>query len=169
MRDRERDGQSKPRAPGHRWALNHSPCPVEMRQGHKSSLHPASSPTSLVGLPFAQGPSWAPGQPLDALGPLGSWIYLGINDLQANLGPSTPDRTGLTQTQGRLCLHSTSISTAPITYLPHPLILGKKTHQNNYFMSPNMQIIFFNERCLTSPIQLICKCRRGFICDILSG
>lgn len=39
----------------------------------------------------------------------------------------------------------------------------------NYFMSPNMQIILLNERCLTSPIQLICKCKRGFICDILYG
>lgn len=39
----------------------------------------------------------------------------------------------------------------------------------NYFMSPNMQIILLNERCLTSQIQLICKCKRGFICDILYG
>lgn len=39
----------------------------------------------------------------------------------------------------------------------------------NYFMSPNMQIILLNERCLTSPIQLICKCKWGFICDILYG
>lgn len=81
-----------------------------------------------------------------------------------------PDHTGLKLPSVFLCLHSTSISSALITFLPHPLILWrKKPHQNNYFMSPNMQIIFFNERCLTSPIQLICKCRRGFICDILSG
>lgn len=39
----------------------------------------------------------------------------------------------------------------------------------NYFMSPNMQIILLNERCLTSQIQLICKCKPGFICDILYG
>lgn len=39
----------------------------------------------------------------------------------------------------------------------------------NYFMSPNMQIILLNERCLTSQIQLICKCKWGFICDILYG
>ena len=141
--------------------------------GQQWGLQPVLSPTMPVGTPLVQGPSWAPGPwaTTRCLGAPGSWIYLHINDLLPKLGPSTPGCTGLTPDgrAGWLCLHSTSISTAPITYLPHPLILGKKTHQNNYFMSPNMQIIFFNERCLTSPIQLICKCRRGFICDILSG
>lgn len=95
------------------------------------------------------------------------FIYL---DISSPTGKFLPVHKGLSPPSCFLCLLSTSISTAPITFLPHPLILWrKKTHQNNYFMSPNMQIIFFNERCLTSPIQLICKCRQGFICDILSG
>lgn len=123
--------QSKARAPKTQVGtetlpLPTTPCPQEMHPGQQSGWHPASSPTSLVGVPLAQGPSWAPGQPLGALGPLGSWTDLHINDLLPKLGAWTPDRTGLTQTEGRLCLRSTSISSAPITYLPHPLILGKK-------------------------------------------
>lgn len=105
-------------------------------------------------------------------GPGAPWSLdlLGLIIFLPNLGPSSPDRRGLTRQRGWLALLLLYLHPrTPITYLPHPLILGKKTHQNNYFMSPNMQIIFFNERCLTSPIQLICKCRRGFICDILSG
>lgn len=44
-----------------------------------------------------------------------------------------------------------------------PPVLSTTSHlchaEINYFMSPNMQIILLNERCLTSQIQLICKCK----------
>lgn len=43
-------------------------CPREMHPGQQSGWHPAPSSTSLVGVPFAQGPSRPPGQPCDSLG-----------------------------------------------------------------------------------------------------
>ena len=79
-------------------------CPGEMRPaGQQSGLQPAFLPTAtLVRIPSAQGPGWAPGPRATAqcLGPLDSWTYLPVNELLPRLGPSTPDCTGLTPDGG---------------------------------------------------------------------
>lgn len=63
--------------------------------------------------------------------------------------------------------HAVNFQRLLLVFLPPPSHLCHA--EINYFMSPNMQIILLNERCLTSQIQLICKCKWGFICDILYG
>lgn len=114
---------------GHRWvspgegASRSGLTQGEGEPGHQGAV---PLPTALGKCAEQDNHRAAPCVP--AKGPLGSWTYLHIDELLPRRGPSTPDCIGLTPGGGPgwLCLHSTSISTAPITYLPHPLILGKK-------------------------------------------
>lgn len=76
----ERAGQSKPRAPRHRWALNHSPCPLPTALG-KCAQQDSSQP-ALCLLTHNSG-----GDPFCTGATLGSWA-LGNHSMSG--GPSAP-------------------------------------------------------------------------------
>lgn len=74
----------------------------------------------VCGYPPSPRPHCGGDDALRAAGSPDIYLFISLLSLWA---PASSGPHGVNRRRCFLCLHSTSISTAPITFLPHPLIL----------------------------------------------